>query len=119
MTRIRRSALAVIALTSAVAFAGCGGGLDVSVVIGGTRVARLDIALSRSGPQAIRIDWSDDRYVDSYVVRRDGSTLAGSLTATTLTDASVVSNARYCYQVLGYDFIGVLISASEVACIVA
>jgi len=116
---MKRSASAVMALTSALVLAGCGGGLDVSVVIGGSRVARLDIALSRSGPQAILIDWSDDRYVDSYVVRRDGSTLARSLTATSLTDASVVSHAEYCYQVLGYDFIGVLISASEVACIVA
>ena len=106
-----------LALAMGLALTGCGGGLDVSLVIGGTHVARLDIALSRSGPQAIRIDWSDDRYVDTYVVSRDGSTLASSLTTTTLIDASVISNAQYCYRVLGYDFIGVLVSASEVACI--
>jgi hypothetical protein len=36
-------------LVMGLALTGGGGGLDVSLVIGGTRVARLDITLSRSG----------------------------------------------------------------------
>jgi len=54
-------------------------------------------------------------YVDTFVVTRDGFTLADALTTTTLIDASVIFNVQYCYQVLGYDFNGQLISAMDVA----
>jgi hypothetical protein len=106
----------------AVALAGCGGGGDGGsadvVIVGGAPVLRLDIALSRPTPEAIQLDWSDDSYVDSYVVTRDGYTLAEAVTTTTLIDASVIFNVQYCYQVLGYDFNGQLISATDVACVV-
>jgi len=106
----------------ALAVAGCGGGGDGGsadvVVVAGAPVLRLDIALSRPGPQAIQLDWSDDSYVDTYVVTRDGFTLADAVTTTTLIDASVIFNVQYCYQVLGYDFNGQLISATDVACVI-
>ena len=106
----------------ALAVAGCGGGGDGGsadvVVVGGAPVLRLDIALSRPGPQAIQLDWSVDSYVDTFVVTRDGFTLADALTTTTLIDASVIFNVQYCYQVLGYDFNGQLISATDVACVI-
>ena len=109
--------LAAIAL--ALALSGCGGGgggdnADV-VVVAGVPVLRLDIALSRPGPEAIQLDWSDDSYVDSYVVVRDGYTLADSVRTTTLVDASVIFD---CYQVLGYDGVGQLTSATDVACVI-
>jgi hypothetical protein len=117
-----RGLAAAVAAGLVVALAGCGGGggggsADV-VVVGGAPVVRLDIALSRPGPQAIQLDWSDDSYVDSYVVTRDGFTLADGVTTTTLIDASVIFNVQYCYQVLGYDFNGQLISATDVACVI-
>ena len=111
-----------LAIALALAVAGCGGGGDGGsadvVVVGGAPVLRLDIALSRPGPQAIQLDWSDDSYVDSYVVTRDGFTLADPVTTTTLIDASVIFNVQYCYQVLGYDFNRQLISATDVACVI-
>ena len=119
-----RSALGSVLTAMALAFAlsGCGGGggggnADV-VVVAGVPVLRLDIVLSRPGPEAIQLDWSDDSYVDSYVVVRDGYTLASSVTTTTLIDTSVVFNVQYCYQVLGYDGVGQLISATDVACVI-
>ena len=117
-----RGLAAAVATGLALALAGCGGGGDGGsadvVVVGGAPVLRLDIALSRPGPQAIQLDWSDDSYVDSYIVTRDGFTLADPVTTTTLIDASVVFNVQYCYQVLGYDFNGQLISATDVACVI-
>jgi hypothetical protein len=117
-----RGLAAAVAAGLAVALAGCGGGGDGGsadvVVVGGAPVVRLDIVLSRPGPQAIQLDWSDDSYVDTYVVVRDGYTLADGVTTTTLIDASVIFNVQYCYQVLGYDFNGQLISATDVACVV-
>lgn len=117
----KQSARGLIAAL-ALAVAGCGGGGDGGgadvVVVAGAPVLRLDIALSRPGPQAIQLDWSDDSYVNTYVVTRDGYTLADALTTTTLIDASVIFNVQYCYQVLGYDFNGHLISATDVACVI-
>lgn len=119
--QIVRRVTAAVGVALALALAGCGGGgggsADV-VVVAGTPVLRLDIALSRPGPEAIQLDWSADSYVDSYVVTRDGFTLASSVTTTTLVDASVLFNVQYCYQVLGYDFNGQLISATDVACVI-
>ena len=119
--QIVRRVTAAVGVALALALAGCGGGgggsADV-VVVAGTPVLRLDIALSRPGPEAIQLDWSADSYVDSYVVKRDGFTLASSVTTTTLVDASVLFNVQYCYQVLGYDFNGQLISATDVACVI-
>jgi hypothetical protein len=51
-------------------------------------------------------------------VERDGATLVGSTKATSVVDASFLTNTQYCYQVFGYDFAGHLISATEEACIV-
>lgn len=114
------SVLTAIALALALSSCGGGGGGDNAdvVVVAGVPVLRLDIALSRPGPEAIQLDWSDDSYVDSYVVVRDGYTLADSVRTTTLIDASVIFNVQYCYQVLGYDGVGQLISATDVACVV-
>jgi hypothetical protein len=121
MSSVRSSGCTLAATAAAVVLtlAGCGGSVDVSIVIGDIRVARLDIALSRPGPLSIQVDWSDDRYVDHYSVRRNGVRLSRAVSTTTLIDMSVISNAQYCYQVLGYDFVGILVSASEVACIQA
>ena len=117
-----RGLATAIAVALSVAVAGCGGGGDGGsadvVVVGGAPVLRLDIALSRPGPAAIQLDWSDDSYVATFVVTRDGFTLADSVTTTTLIDASVVFNVQYCYQVLGYDGVGNLISATDIACVI-
>ena len=102
--------------------AGCGGGGEVGVVVSaplvsaGPAVGTLGIALTRVGPQAIQVDWSDDPYVAYYTVRRDGYALA-SVDANTLIDASVVLDASYCYRVEGYDSAGGLLDLSDVACV--
>jgi len=106
------------ALVFVVTVTGCGGGGYAEVVVDGgpPPVALLAIALTRVGPEAIEVDWSDDPYVDRFVVHRDGYTLA-SVTTTTLIDASVVVDERYCYQVSGYDTSGLLVAASDTACV--
>jgi len=97
----------------------CGGGGYAEVVVdsGPPPVALLGISLTRVGPEAIEVDWSDDPYVDRFIVRRDGHTLA-NVNATTLIDASVFVDERYCYQVSGYDTSGLLVAASDTACVV-
>ena len=96
--------------------AACGGGYGDVVVASPPPVASLAIALTRVGPNAIQVDWSDDPYVASFTVSRDGFVLAivGSLT---LIDASVIVNQSYCYQVSGYDSSGFLIASSDTACV--
>lgn len=98
--------------------AGCGGGGSVDVVVGGSPppIAGLAIALTRVGPEAIQIDWSDDPYADTFTVRRDGFALA-RVNATTLIDASVFVDQSYCYEVLGFDRSGLLVAASDTACV--
>ena len=109
-----------VILACALAVAGCGGGgsADLILVGGGVSVPRLDIALSRPGPQAIQVDWSDDSLVDTFTVTRNGFVLADAVDAVTLIDASVVFDVEYCYQVFGYDFAGQLVSATDLACAV-
>lgn len=113
---------AAVALACALVVAGCGGGgsvnVGVVVVENGVSVPRLDIVLSRAGPQAIRIDWSDDTIVATFTVTRDGLVLAAGLDDISLIDASVYFNVQYCYQVLGYDRAGHVVSATDSACIV-
>lgn len=108
------------ALAWALAVTGCGGGgsVDVVVVGNGVSVPRLDIVLSRPGPQAIQVDWSDDPAVARFTVSRNGLVLADSVATTSLIDASVVFNVQYCYQVFGYDQAGQLVSATDTACAV-
>ena len=115
-----RLACAALALACTVAVVGCGGGGSAELVVvgGGSSVPRLDIALTRVGPQTIQVDWSDDSLVDTFTVSRNGFVLADRVTTITLVDASVVFNVQYCYQVLGYDRRGQLVSATSEACVV-
>ncbi len=107
-------------LGSLVACGGGGGSLGVGVGVVApapqTAVAPLTLFLTRVGPEAIEVGWSDDPYVASFLVLRDGSALA-SVTTTTLVDASVFTNGTYCYQVQGYDVTGLLVAASSTGCI--
>jgi hypothetical protein len=116
-----RSLYAAVGLALAVGLAACGGGgsAEFVVVADGSSALRLDIGLSRVGPGAIQVAWSDDPYVESFLVARNGLTLVDSVNATSVVDSSVVFNVEYCYQVFGYDFDGHLISATEEACVVA
>ena len=115
-----KALFAAVGLALAVALTGCGGGgsADVVVVADGSSVLRLDIGLSRAGPGAIQVAWSDDPDAESFLVARNGLTLMDSVNATSVVDSSVAFNFEYCYQVFGYDFAGHLISATEEACVV-
>ena len=106
------------ALICVLVVAGCGGGgsADVVVVVSPPSIAPLAIALTRVGPEAIQVDWSDDPYAASFAVSRDGYTLA-RVTSNTLIDASVIIDQSYCYQVSGYDPFGLLVAASDTACV--
>lgn len=107
----------VTALIFLLAVAGCGGGGGGEVVVvSPPPVAALAITLTRVGPNAVQIDWSNDPFVASFTVSRDGYNIAtvGSLT---LIDASVWINQSYCYQVSGYDSSGLLVAATGTACL--
>ena len=94
--RLLRTAAALICVA---AVSGCGGGGYAEIVVaddGPAPIALLDIALTRVGPEAIEIDWSDDPYVARFIIRRDGYKLA-NVNATTLIDASVFVDECYCY----------------------
>lgn len=115
-----RSAVAAIALGG---LAGCGGGgggggggvfvpVQQPVVV----VAPLTLALTRVGPEAVEVEWSDDPLAASFLVLRDGFALA-RVTSTSLIDASVFFNNTYCYQVEGHDATGQLVAASSSGCI--
>ncbi len=112
---VLRSAAALIILGS---LAACGGG-DVSVVasVSQPAVAPLTLALTRVGPEAVEVDWSDDPDVASFLVLRDGYALATVTFTTSLIDTSVLVNGTYCYQVQGYDVSGVLVAATSSGCI--
>ena len=117
-----RALYAGVTLALSMALAGCGGGgsgADDVVLADGSSVPRLEIALSRAGPLAIQVAWSDDPDVESFLVARNGLTLVDSVNATSVVDASVAPDVEYCYQVFGYDFAGNPISATEEACVVA
>lgn len=97
---------------------GCGGGgVDVAVVVAGPPpVTALGIVLTRTGPETVQVDWSDDPFVDSFTVDRNGFAFV-NVRSTTLVDNSVIFDQSYCYQVFGYDRAGNLVAASDPACI--
>ncbi len=107
------AALGVVGLV-----AGCGGGgsADVVVVTTPPPVTALGIVLTRTGPETVQVDWSDDSFVSVFTVFRDGGKLA-DVRSTTLIDGSVVFDQSYCYLVTGYDGAGNLIAQSDRACI--
>ena len=112
-----RRAAAVICFAVATGVAGCGGGGEVDVVVvAPPPIAGLDLVLTRVGPEAIQLDWSDDPEAASFVVRRNGRTLA-QVDAVSLIDASVQFDGRYCYDVAGFDRGGELVSTSDTACV--
>ncbi len=112
-----RSAAASIILGS---LAACGGGGEVSVgvvvPVQQPVVAPLTLVLTRVGPEAIQVDWSDDPHVASFVVLRNGFALA-TVTSLSLIDGSALVNGTYCYQVQGYDAAGLLVAASSSGCV--
>ena len=82
-----RALNAGVTLALAMALAGCGGGgsgADDVVLADGSSVPRLEIALSRAGPLAIEVAWSDDPDVESFLVARNGLTLVDSVDALSL-----------------------------------
>jgi len=111
------SALAALVLGGVTA---CGGGgyvdVTVPVVVQPPPVSQLSLALTRVGPQAIELDWSDNPYVARFVVIRDGYLLA-TVNDITLIDNSVYVNESHCYQVQGYDSTRQLVAASSIGCI--
>jgi hypothetical protein len=114
MNALRRAALVLLC---GAALAGCGGGGYAEVVVEDPPpVAGLTLSLTRVGPEAIEVAWSDDPYVDTFTVFRDGHALA-TVTTTTLIDASVLIDETYCYQVAGYDRVGHLVAESATACV--
>jgi len=125
MTAFTRSVLLRIAAASMVlgSLAACGGGGEVSVGVGVVVpvqppvIAPLTLVLTRVGPEAVQVDWSDDPAVASFVVLRDGLTLATVTTTTSVIDASAFINGTFCYEVQGYDASGLLVAASSIGCI--
>ncbi|MBC7994292.1 MAG: hypothetical protein H7Z15_13770 [Rhizobacter sp.] len=114
-----RRAAAALCLAVVAGVAGCGGGAEVDVVVVApppAPIAGLDLVLTRVGPEAVQVDWSDDPEAASFVVRRNGRTLA-QVDALSLIDASVQFDGYYCYDVAGFDRAGELVSASDTACI--
>jgi hypothetical protein len=104
-------------LACATMLAACSGSVEVGIGDDDPPpVAGLAMTLTRVGPEAIEVAWSDDRYAASFVVRRDGYRLA-TVTGLSLIDASVLIDETYCYQVSGYDAYGYLVSASATACV--
>lgn len=113
------SALAALVLGGVTACGGGGGGyvdITVPVVVQPQPVAPLSLALTRVGPQAIELDWSDNPYVARFVVIRDGYLLA-TVNDITLIDNSVYVNETHCYQVQGYDGTKQLVAASSTGCV--
>lgn len=113
-----RGVLVAITL-GGLAACGGGGGVDVGVVVPvqPPAIAPLTLVLTRVGPEAIQVDWSDDPHVARFLVLRDGYLLATTATTTTLIDNSVIVNERYCYQVQGQDAAGYLVAATSNGCI--
>jgi hypothetical protein len=89
MTTLKRSILlrgVLVAITlGGLAACGGGGGVDVGVVVPvqPLAIAPLTLVLTRVGPEAIEVDWSDDRRVARFIVLRDGYALATTSTTTT------------------------------------
>lgn len=123
MTAFTRSFLLRSAAASIIlgGLAACGGGsvdvgIGVVVPVQQPAVAPLTLVLTRVGPEAIELDWSDDPHVASFLVLRDGFSLA-TVTTTSLIDTSVLINETYCYQVQGYDAAGLLVATSSSGCV--
>jgi len=125
MTAFKRSVLlrsVSVAITLG-GLAACGGGDSANVGVGvivpvqPPAIAPLTLVLTRVGPEAIELDWSDDPSVERFVILRDGYALATTTTTTTLIDASVFVNETYCYQVRGQDAAGYLVAATSNGCI--
>jgi hypothetical protein len=123
---IRATTLAATAF-AALALAACGHGgyyepvpvsvgVGVAVPVGPPPVSGLGLQLTRVGPESIQLDWSFDPYAAVYEVSRDGYPLA-SVRANSLIDASGLIGDRYCYQVVGRDGRGVVVSTSSVGCL--
>lgn len=118
MTAFKRSFLlrSVLVAITLGGLAACGGGgsVDVGVVVPvqPPAIAPLTLVLTRVGPEAIEVDWSDDPRVARFLVLRDGYALA-TTTTTTLIDSSVIVNETYCYQVQGQDAAGYLVAATS------
>jgi hypothetical protein len=119
----RRAAIALAVL----ALAGCGYdgyydpaqvtvGVGVTVPVGPPPITGLGLRLTRVGPESIQLDWSYDPYAAVYEVSRDGYPLA-SVRANSLIDASGLIDDRYCYQVVGRDGRGIVVSSSSVGCL--
>lgn len=123
MTAFKRSFLlrSVLVAITLGGLAACGGGdsanVGVIVPVQLPAIAPLTLALTRVGPEAIEVDWSDDPGVARFVVLRDGYALATTTTTTTLIDSSVFVNETYCYQVQGQDAVGNLVAATSNGCI--
>lgn len=117
---IRRFA-AALGLMFVALIAGCGGGdVTAGVVVvapAPAPITALGIVLTRTGPETVQVDWTDNPYVTDFTVSRDGYVLASYVTSTTLIDSSVVFDQTYCYLVDGYDGRGNLIAQSDPACI--
>lgn len=115
-----RSVLVAIALGS---LAACGGGVSANVGIGVAvpvqppAIAPLALTLTRVGPEAVELDWSDDPRIARFFILRDGYALATTTSTTTLIDSSVFANETYCYQVQGQDAAGYLVAATSNGCI--
>ncbi len=93
-----------------------GGGAEEVVVESPSPVAWLAIDLTRVGPNAVQVDWSDDPYVASFIVSRDGYDLA-IINSLSFIDAAVMIDQSYCYDVSGYDSFGMLVALSDIACL--
>ena len=109
----------MLALVVAIGLAGCGAGtvyVSAPVVVAQAPVAYLDLVPTRIGPQTVRLDWSYDPAAYSYLVRRDGFDLANVSAVTVIDDSGLFGN-RYCYDVLGLNYAGQVLSQSQVACI--
>ena len=119
----------VVAMATGGLVSGCGGGggggggggsvgvgVGVVVPVQQPDVAPLSLTLTRVGPEAVEVDWSDDPRAASFLVIRDGFDLA-TVTSTSLVDNSVIFDETYCYQVEGHDASGRLVAASSNGCI--
>ena len=112
-----RRACAVGALSLVAIVGGCGGGGSAAVVVANPPpITALGIVLTRTGPESVQVDWSDDPAVDNYTIDRNGNVLT-DVRSTTLIDSAVVLDETYCYQVFGYDSVGNLVAQSDQACI--
>lgn len=111
--------LLMLILVVTTGLAACGEGsvyVSTPVVVAQAPIAYLDLVPTRIGPQTVQLDWSYDPAIYSYAIRRDGFDLAHVSTVTLIDDSGFLGN-RYCYDVLGLNYGGQVISQSPIACI--